>query len=112
MTTTLEIDSADALTAVRGDEIGALVLFTSPDCSVCRVIRPLLAELVSERFPRLQFATVDAGDHPELAAQEGIFSFPTVIAYLDGRETLRRSRSFGIGEIADALDRPYHLLTG
>ena len=84
--------------------------FTTPDCGVCKVLKPKLAEMLAERFPRVGFAQVDCAAAPALAAEMGVFSVPTLIVFTRGRESLRKSRSFGLEELAGALERPYRLL--
>ncbi len=106
------IRSGAELEALGRHQPGAVLLVSSPNCSVCTPVRAKLAELVATRFPRLQLAELDAGEHPELAAQQGIFSFPTVVVYMGGGEVLRRSRAFGMGEITAAIERPYAILAG
>lgn len=86
--------------------------FTSPDCGVCRALKPKLAGMLAERFPAIGFAQVDCAAAPALAADLGVFVVPALIVFTDGREGLRRSRSFGLEELASALERPYGLLYG
>lgn len=86
------------------------IYFSSPDCAVCQALRPKLLELLHRGFPRLALAEVDCRDTPALAAQEGVFSVPTLIVYVEGREGLRKARAFALGELARELRRPYQLL--
>ncbi len=88
----------------------ALVYFSSPACGVCHALKPRVAALIVEEFPRLPAAEVDCAASPELAAQHQVFSFPTVVVYFDGREAVRKSRSFSLGELAAEIERPYALL--
>ena len=47
---------------------------------------------------------------PELAAQNRIFTVPTIVVYFAGRETVRKSRAFGVDELKSLIQRPYALL--
>ena len=87
-----------------------VLYFTTPECGVCKVLKPKLAQMLAERFPGVGFAQVDCAAAPVLAAEMGVFAVPTLIVFTDGRESLRKSRSFGLEELAGALERPYHLL--
>jgi thioredoxin 1 len=86
--------------------------FTTPDCGVCKVLKPKLVQMLTERFPAIRFGQVDCAAAPALAAHMGVFAVPTLIVFTDGRESLRKSRSFGLEELASALERPYGLLFG
>jgi hypothetical protein len=89
---------------------GVLVYFTGRDCSVCEVLRPRVAGLVARRFPELQTRLVDCATLPAVAAHHRVLTVPTVLAFFEGREWVRKSRSFSLGELEAALDRPYALL--
>lgn len=88
----------------------AAVYFAGEACGVCRVLEPKLRALLQERFPEVALARVECARAPELAARRQVFSVPTLIVYLDGREALRRARHFSPAELAEALERPYRLL--
>jgi thiol-disulfide isomerase/thioredoxin len=83
------------------------VYFSAPDCSVCQALKPKLFALLQQRFPRLVLGEVDCADSPELAAQQMVFTIPTLIVYFDGREGIRKVRSFSLGGLAGELARPY-----
>lgn len=87
-----------------------VVYFTAPDCAVCQALKPKVKAMLSQRFPRIAFAEVDCASTPDLAALQGIFSLPTLTLYIEGRETLRKVRAFGLGEVAGDLERPYSML--
>ncbi|MGD8589828.1 MAG: thioredoxin family protein [Chromatiales bacterium] len=87
------------------------VYFSGPDCAVCEVLKPKLIELLQQDFPRLLLGEVDCAVSAELAAQQTVFTIPTLIVYFDGREAIRKVRSFSLGELAAELARPYGIFT-
>lgn len=89
-----------------------VLYFTTPDCGVCKVLKPKLARMLAERFTTIGFAEVDCAGAPALAANMSVFTVPTLIIFTEGRESLRKSRSFGLEELASALERRYRLLFG
>jgi thioredoxin-like negative regulator of GroEL len=92
-------------------ESEALLLYvTTTDCSVCKVLKPKVRELLSERFPRMEFVDVEMDLIPEVGRQYEVFAVPTVIVFFRGKEHLRKVRVFGLQELAEALSRPYRLL--
>jgi thioredoxin-like negative regulator of GroEL len=87
------------------------VYFSAPDCSVCEALKPKLHGLLQQRFPQLALGEVDCAACRELAAQQMVFTIPTLIVYFDGREGIRKVRSFSLGELAAELERPYGIFT-
>lgn len=88
------------------------VYFSGPDCGVCEVLKPRLFETLSGRFPELALGEVDCVRSPELAAQQLVFTIPTLVVYVEGRENLRKVRAFSPAELVQELERPYAVMTG
>lgn len=61
-----------------------LVDFWAPWCAPCREIAPTLDELATEYAGRLLIAKIDADHEPELVAQYGIRSVPTLMLFSRG----------------------------
>lgn len=89
-----------------------LAYFSTETCSVCHVLKPRVFEMASTTFPQIKVVIVDLNDSPELAATHRIFTAPTVIAFFAGRESIRKSRAFGIDELKAEISRPYSLMFG
>ena len=103
------IDSPAALQRFMEEHPIVLVYFTGADCGVCKVVEPKLHSLLSADFPHLPCARIDAQTLREIAAQHSVFSVPTVLVFIEGREAFRWARNFSLGQIRDALRRPYRL---
>jgi thioredoxin-like negative regulator of GroEL len=104
--------TADGLQALARRHEGLLVLFTEDHCRVADAVEPRLTALISARFPLMQQAVISRDQAPALVAELGIFLFPTVVLWFDGRESSRYVRNFSLEAVADAIERPYHLLFG
>ena len=91
-------------------EPALLAYFSTPDCRVCRALRPKVADLLAREFPLMAGVYVDCAALPEAAARHGVFSVPTLIAFFEGREWVRKGRSVGLSELRGAIERPYGLL--
>lgn len=92
------------------DNDGAVIYFSTPQCNVCKILKPKLKEMLAEEFPEMKFAYVDCEQAKELAAQKQIFAVPTILFYLDGREFLRKSRNMNLNIVAEELSRPYEMM--
>jgi len=88
----------------------AAVYFSTPDCNVCKVLKPKFKELLNDEFPKISFAYVNVSDAKELAAQKSVFTVPTIVFFFDGRESLRKSRNINLNELKVELERPYSFL--
>ena len=88
---------------------GAVVYFSTPQCNVCKVLKPKLISLLEENFPNMSFGYVDCESQKELAAQNRIFAVPTILFFIDGKEFIRKSRNVNLHELSEELDRPYSL---
>lgn len=87
-----------------------LAYFSTETCSVCHVLKPKVIEMVSESFPKMRMVFVESDKSPELAAQYRVFTAPTVVVFFAGRETIRKSRAFGVDELRGEIQRYYSLL--
>ena len=85
----------------------SLVYFSTPQCNVCKVLKPKVKEFISEEFEKIKMAYVDCELLKEVAAQNRIFAVPTILVFFDGKEFLRKSRNFSISEFSSELERPY-----
>jgi thiol-disulfide isomerase/thioredoxin len=87
----------------------SLIYFSTPNCTVCKVLRPKLIEFINSDFPRISMAYVNIEKLPDFAAQASIFSVPTILIYFEGKEFLRKSRNINFLDLFNELERPYSL---
>jgi thioredoxin 1 len=87
-----------------------LIYFSTNECQVCKVLKPKVEELLSRDFPLIQPFFVDTEKFPRMAAHFSIFTVPTLIAFFDGKETIRKSRFIHLDELRLDLERPYNIL--
>ena len=86
-----------------------LLYFTSPDCTVCKSLKPKVRDLVKKKFPLMEMEEINIQDSPDIAAAFGVFTIPVILVYFDGKEFLRKVRNTGIYELEKELSRPYSL---
>lgn len=80
------------------------VYFSTIDCQVCNVVKPKLKSKM-EKYPRIKLIEINSMDSPVIASQNMVFTVPTLIIYLDGREVKRFSRYLDMSEISSFLQR-------
>lgn len=106
-----EIESIEQFASFK-EEQGVLAYFSTETCSVCHVLKPKVEELVLQKFPNLKLISVKSDQYPEIAAQNQVFTAPTILVFFEGREYIRKSRNIGILELQEAIERPYSLVFG
>ena len=104
------IASNDELQQLISTEDATLIYVSSDECGVCKVLKPKIAELFSEKFPKTTLNYVSTTDIPEIAAQMSIFAIPTVLVFFNGQEFIRESRNIALGILEEKVERPYGML--
>ena len=88
----------------------ALVYFSTPECNVCKVLKPKTLEFINENFPLIKAAYVDCEKGKELAAQNRVFTVPVIVIFFEGKEFIRKARNFNFSDLYEELNRTYSLL--
>jgi len=104
------IDNLEDFNAVLKDNLGVLIYYSNETCNVCKVLKPQIIEMLEKQYPKVPFYYVDITETPEIAAQTQVFTIPTIVVYFDGKETIRKSRHIGIGELSESISRPYNMV--
>lgn len=89
---------------------GLLIYFSSESCSVCKVLRPKVKDLLQKQFPLLTSRYVDIEKSPVISGQFRVFTIPTILIYFDGKEQVRFSRNISMHQLEEAISRPYELI--
>jgi len=104
------IKTLDDFYTVLQNNPGVLIYFSHEKCNVCKVLKPKIHGLLEEHFPKMNMYYADTELYPEIAAQNSIFTVPTIVIYFDTKEHIRKSRNIGIEELRKEIERPYTLL--
>ncbi len=95
--------------AILNDE-ALLVYFYSNNCAPCKSLRPKVEELLVKYYPKMKLYFVNSEDHPEITADYGVFSMPTLLAFFDRKEYIRKSKYVSIPELKESIDRYYQMM--
>lgn len=105
-----EIQSLEEFNRLKKVEPALLGYFSTEACNVCKVLKPKVAELIQEEFPKVKLAYIKSDKLPEVAGQHQVFAAPTILVFFDARETIRKSRNIGIDELRREISRPYSMI--
>lgn len=91
----------------------AFLLFGGRDCGVCQTLKPRIEAMLTEEFPKLSGYYVDCHDSGSVVcAQERVFSLPLVQVWFEGQKFAEFGRVFSMGQLREAIARPYQVAFG
>ncbi len=90
---TLNITKNNFQSEVLDSTTPVLVDFWASWCGPCRMLTPVVDQIAQEQAGALKVAKVNVDDEPQLAAQFGVMSIPTLVLFRDGRPV---SKSVGV----------------
>ncbi len=91
-------------------EKGLLLYFSSDSCSVCKVLKPKVRDLLQEQFPEMISRYVDIEKSPVISGQFRIFTIPTILIFFEGKEQVRYSRNISMHQLEESISRPYGMI--
>jgi thioredoxin-like negative regulator of GroEL len=94
------------------DNQTVILYLTSPECNVCKVLKPKVREIVDKKFPKMSIHFIDINQYPKIAAELQVFTVPVILVYFEGREFFRKVRNISLIELEKEILRPYDLLFG
>lgn len=87
-----------------------LKYFSHQRCGVCKVLKPKVEQMLEKNFPKMKFEYVDIENEPQVAAGHQVFTVPTLLIYFEGKEYYRFARNVSLGQLTEAIERPYKML--
>lgn len=82
-----------------------LVDFWADWCGPCRMLGPTIEALASKYEGRVTVCKVNVDDEEQLAARFGIMTIPTVILFVDGKETDKKIGVFPQEEFEKMIEK-------
>ncbi len=90
--------------------IAVCLYLSTPECNVCKVLKPKVIEMIDSDFPEVNFCYVDLNEAKEISGQLSVFSVPTILVYFEGKETIRASRNMHLEELREQIERYYKMI--
>jgi thioredoxin 1 len=81
---TIKVDTNNFKTEVLDSDIPAVVDFWAEWCGPCKMIGPSLEEISEEMAGNVKITKLNIDENPELAAQFGVRSIPTLLLFKNG----------------------------
>ena len=80
----IKLTEQNFLDEVLHSDKPVLVDFWAPWCGPCRMVSPIVDQIAEERGD-IAVGKVNVDEQPELAAQFGVMSIPTLLVFKDGQ---------------------------
>lgn len=77
--------------------------FSAESCVPCKAIRSRI-EAWNRSWPEVRHICVSVDRTPELCAQMGVFTVPTIFVYAEGKLTIRESGYFSLDAILNKIE--------
>ena len=81
---TVKVDQNNFAADVLGSDVPVVVDFWAEWCGPCKAIGPALEEISDEMGDKVKITKLNIDENPDLAAQYGVRSIPTLVMFKDG----------------------------
>lgn len=86
-----------------------LVYSSGGMCSVCTVLKGKV-KIMMHKYPKMKAVEIDGDKHPEITSQLSIFTLPSIVIYINGKESLREARNVSLELLDEKIERLYNLM--
>jgi thioredoxin-like negative regulator of GroEL len=81
-----------------------IAYFSTASCSVCKALKPKI-QAISDLFERSQMIYSGIDQNQELSGKYMVFTVPTIILFIEGREYKRFARYVSTDDIKASIER-------
>lgn len=86
-----------------------LIYFSTIDCSVCHALLPKVKNMLL-KYPNIKSGRVEMTEVLEATGKYSVYTIPTILVFIHGKETIRKSRHLSLGEVEDNIKRYYDMI--
>ena len=105
----LKIENNEKIKSTITENEMVVLYFSNKVCGACEVIMNKV-EKILESYPKVKSINIDGEKQLEIASINNVFSFPLLILYVNGKETIRVGRNIDFLELEKSIKRYYDIL--
>lgn len=103
----INLTSIDDIDIFIKKEESFLIYFSAKNCGICTTVWPKIASLFEGKFSKIKIFKVDTQKYQDINTQYGIFTNPSIIIFINGKEVLRQARIINLKDIETKISRIY-----
>ena len=100
----IQLEKSEVFKTLVQENRLVLVQFGAESCAPCSAIKRKIMAW-NEEHAQIPYLYIPAEQFPELCAQLGVFTVPTIFVYAEGKLTIRESGYFGLEELLRKVER-------
>lgn len=104
-----ELTSLDNVKQFIANNQLSFLYISRTDCGVCHALLPQVEELL-KNFPKIKLGHINADHLEEVAGQFSIFTVPSLLMFVDGKEYIREARFVHMHSLEDQINKIYHMV--
>lgn len=105
----IEVKNSEEINKIIEENNWSAGYFSHDECNVCKVLKPKFESIVNENFPKIKLFYCNIEKIIESKGTFSVFTVPTVIFFIDGKEFIRKSRNISLPELTNDIERVYNL---
>ena len=105
----LKINNNEEIKNIITENEIVILYFSNKVCKACEVIRSKVEKILGF-YAKIKSVEIDGEENIELSAINNVFSFPLLILYANGKETMRVGRNVDLLELENSIKRYYEML--
>lgn len=93
--------------SIKGNDM-VFIYFSTHDCGICTSLLPKLEEMLVN-YPKIKSYHISIDEIPVASGKFSVFTVPTVIVYVDGKEAIREARFITMDTLEEKVSKYYSL---
>lgn len=102
------INDVEQIKEVVANEPFVLGYFTTEDCNLCKDLFPKVEKML-EQFPKITGIKAEANQDQRIVGEYKVYTVPSIVLFIEGKETLRYARNVSIPELTEKIERYYNM---